>query len=201
MTIPEFSGDMELDNARIFQELEKGPEFDNVRYNAMLSAGGLTGIFTATSGILLAVFVLITRFFWVRIVTVVGFLINVILMFLTRGMVEKSLREEIRQKLSSAFKTLFYEIREETKKEFQAFSGDIRTLYRHLFSSAIDKPRHVFETRRTRALADFKKGREERVALAGEARRIREEQIQPLRISLQEFVSQVARVDDEEGVT
>lgn len=191
ITLPEFSGNLELDNARIFQELEKGQLFDDVRYNAILATGGLTGAFTAASGILVAVFVLISRLFWVRIVTVVGLLVNIILMFLTRGMVEKSMKEEIQQRLSPTIDTLFYEVREDVKKEFQGFSASIRELYTHVFSAAVNRPQQIFEERKAGAEADFKKSREDRQAIAREAKRIREESIRPLRVSLQEFVSRM----------
>lgn len=188
---PEFSGDLELDTAAILREMDRDHALENVRYNALLAAGGMTGIFTATSGLLVAVYVLITRLFWIRIATVVVFLVNIILVLLTRGMIEKSLREEIRRKLAPAIQMLFFEIREDVKKEFQGFIGNIRALYGEVFRSAVNKPEKVFAVRKARAERDFQKSREVRLAEAEAARRIRETRIQPLRVGLQHFTARV----------
>jgi hypothetical protein len=193
IAVAEFSGDMELDSSAIFRELESDQAFENVRYNAILAAGGMTGIFTATSGVLVAVYILITRLFWLRIATVVAFVVNIILVFLTRGLIQKSLRQEIRRKLDPAFILLFSEIREDVKKEFQKFSKDIRDFYKKGFQAAINKPQNVFEQRKKTAEADFQKNREERAHAAAETRRIREEKIHPLRQALESFGEKVER--------
>ncbi len=191
INIPEFSGNLEFDNELIFQELEKSQIVDHVRYNAILAAGGLTGIFTATSGILVAIVVMITRILWMVVASVVVILVNIIIIFLTQGYIEEKLEQEIKDTLSPAFNTLFYEIRESVKKEFREFSANIRHLYQHVFAAAIDKPRTLFESRKKQAEADFRKSQNDREAIARDAKRIRQEQIQPLRISLEDFVSKV----------
>lgn len=189
--IPEFSGNLEFDNEKIFKELEESQLFDNVRYNILVAAGSLTGIVTASSGLLVAIFVLISRLMWMAIASAVVVLINIIIIFLTRGVIKDSMMDEIRNKLEPAFTTLFYEIRDDVKKEFRRFSANIRQLYKHVFLAAVNKPRQIFEERRQQVEADLKKSRKERLEIAEQARRIREEQIKPLRMNLQAFVARV----------
>ncbi|MCP4347234.1 MAG: hypothetical protein GY795_17115 [Desulfobacterales bacterium] len=191
VTIPEFSGNLEFDNEKVFRELEKSQIFDNVRYNAFVAAGSLTGMFTATSGIIVALFVVITRILWMVVASAVLIILNIIVIFLTQGMMEEKLEEEIRSSLSPVFDKLFHEIRADVKKEFREFSASIREIYRHVFSAAVNKPQAIFEERRNQAEEDFKKSRKEREAIAEEAKEIREEQIQPLRVKLQKFVAKV----------
>ncbi|GBC63525.1 hypothetical protein DENIS_4519 [Desulfonema ishimotonii] len=189
ITLPAFSGDLEMDTAAILREMENSPALENVRYNALLAAGGVTGIFTATSGVIVAVYMLITRLFWVRIITVVAFLVNIIVMVLARGLVEKSLREEIQRNLTPALEMLFYEIRDGVRTEFQSFSADIRQMYRQAFQAAADRPRQVFEARCRQAETDFARSRAARLAVADHARQVRETRIQPLRERLQKFTA------------
>ncbi len=99
--------------------------------------------------------------------------------------------DEIRNKLDPAFTSLFYEIRDDVKKEFRRFSQNIRQLYKHVFLAAVNKPRQIFEERRQQVEADLKKSRKERLKIAEQARRVREEQIKPLRLDLQAFVARV----------
>ncbi len=189
--LPEFSGDLALDTAAILRELDRGHALENVRYNALLAAGGMTGIFTAASGLLVAVYMLITRLFWIRIATVVVFLVNIILVLLTRGMIEKSLRGEIQRKLTPAIEMLFMEIQEDVKAEFRGFVGNIRSLYGEVFRAAVNKPEKVFAVRKDQAERDFKSSREARLAAAETARRVRETRIRPLREKLQGFTARV----------
>ncbi len=191
IALPEFSGDLELDTAAIVRELDRDHALENVRYNALLAAGGMTGIFTATSGLLVAVYMLITRLFWIRIATVVVFLVNIILVLLTRGMIEKSLRGEIQRKLTPAIEMLFMEIREDVKAEFRGFVRNIRALYAEVFRAAVNKPEKVFAVRKDQAERDFQSSREARLAAAETARKVRETRIRPLRIRLQRFTSRV----------
>lgn len=189
ITIPEFSGNLELDNEIIFREMEKTRIFDQVHHNAIFTAGGLTGLFTASSGILVAIFLMISRMVWMVVASVAVILINIIIIFMTRGMMESALKKEIRENLFPAFTTLFLEIRDDVKKEFREFSRNIRELYKAGFLAVIDKPQQIFEQRKLQAEHDFKKSQSEREAIAQEAKHIREDQIQPLRIRLQNFVS------------
>jgi hypothetical protein len=189
--LPEFSGDLALDTAAILRELDRDHALENVRYNALLAAGGMTGIFTATSGLLVAVYMLITRLFWIRIATVVVFLVNIILVLLTRGMIEKSLRGEIQRKLTPAIEMLFMEIQEDVKAEFRGFVGNIRSLYAEVFRAAVNKPEKVFAVRKDQAERDFQSSREVRLAVAETARRVRETRIRPLRVRLQGFTARV----------
>ena len=189
--LPEFSGDLALDTAAILRELDRDHALENVRYNALLAAGGMTGIFTATSGLLVAVYMLITRLFWIRIATVVVFLVNIILVLLTRGMIEKSLRGEIQRKLTPAIEMLFMEIQEDVKAEFRGFVGNIRSLYGEVFRAAVNKPEKVFAVRKDQAERDFKSSREARLAAAETARTVRETRIRPLREKLQGFTARV----------
>jgi len=191
ITIPEFSGNLELDNEIIFREMEKTQIFEKVRHNAIFTAGSLTGLFTASSGILIAIFVMISRIVWMVVASVVAIIVNSIIIYLTQGWMKKLSKKEIRENLFSAFTTLFLEIRDDVKKEFREFSKNIRELYKAGFSAIIDKPQQIFEQRKLQAEHDFKKSQSEREAIAQEAKHIREEQIQPLRIRLQNFVSGV----------
>jgi hypothetical protein len=193
INIPEFSGNLEFDNETLLQEFEKSQIVDHVRYNAILATGGLTGIFTATSGILVAIVVMITRILWMVLASVAVILVNIIIIFLTQGLIEEKLEQEIKDTLSPAFDTLFYEIRENVKQEFRKFSAGIRQLYQHVFAAAIDKPRTVFELRKKQAEEDFGKSQKEREAIAQTAKQIRQNQIRPLRIGLEEFVSKVRK--------
>ncbi len=186
--LPEFSGDLEVDTALIVREMETGPALENIRYSALLAAGGISGIFTAASGILLAVYMLITRLFWVRIVTIAALVVNMVLLMLTRGMMEKSMKQDIRGKLEPALHLLFSEMEEDVKKEFRKFSQSIRECYLNLFQQAADKPARIFEERKQQAERDFLKSREGRISIAGEARRIRETEIAPLRAALEDFI-------------
>ncbi|MEE4357750.1 MAG: dynamin family protein [Desulfococcaceae bacterium] len=188
--MPEFSGDLTVDTAAVLRELESGPALENIRYSALLAAGGVTGIFTAASGALAAVYMLITRFFWLRIATLAAFLLNILLVLLTKDMMEKSIKEDIRRKLEPALRMLFYELREDVQKEFRNFSAEIRAFYRHIFQQAADKPRRVFEKRKEEAGQLFRKTREMRVDTAKKARQIREKEIIPLRRTLEEFIRQ-----------
>ncbi|QTA83560.1 Dynamin domain-containing protein [Desulfonema limicola] len=189
--LPEFSGYLEMDSVSILRELESGHALENIRYNALLAAGGVTGIFTAASGVLIAVYMLITRLFWIRITAVVVFLVNIILMFLTKGMIEKSLKQEIRQKLFSALNTLFFEIKDDVRNEFRNFSKGIRRFYIQVFESAVNRPGQIFEERKLQAETDFRKSRKQRLDIAQNAKKTREEQIMPLRIALQDYTKKV----------
>ncbi len=193
VALPAFSGDLELDSTVILRELSHSQTLENVRYNALLAAGGVTGIFTATSGALLAVYLLITRLFWVRIATVVALLVNVVLMLLSRGVIQKSLKADIQRKLEPALGMLFHEIRGDVQTEFRKFSAGIRQIYREAFAAAVDRPRQIFESRRQQAEIDFREHRARRQAIAEEAGQIRSGQIQPLRIQLQEFTAGVEK--------
>ncbi|MGE0083960.1 MAG: dynamin family protein [Desulfococcaceae bacterium] len=192
--LPEFSGDLDVDTAAIVRELESGPALENIRYSALLAAGGVTGIFTAASGILLAVYMLITRLFWVRIATVAVFVVNMLLVMLTKGMMEKSMKQDIHRKLEPALHMLFSEMEEDVKKEFRNFSQSIRQFYLTLFQQAGDKPARIFEQRKKQAENDFRKSRESRISIAGEARRIRETEIAPLRMALEDFIFKTSQL-------
>jgi len=191
--LPEFSGDLEVDTAMIVRELESGPALENIRYSALLAAGGISGIFTAASGILLAVYMLITRLFWVKIVTIAALVVNMLLLLLTKDMMEKSMKKDIRSKLEPAMHMLFSEIEADVKKEFRNFSKSIREFYLTLFAQSADKPARIFEERKHQAEKDFLKSRETRISIAREARRIRETDIAPMRTALEDFIRKTAQ--------
>jgi len=191
--VPELSGNLTPDTDRIFQDMESDAAFEGVRYSAILAAGGITGIFTAFSGILVAVYLLITRLFWVKIATVAALIANILIMLLTRGMLEKSMKKDIQGKLDPSFTVFFEDIRGDIQREFRQFVRDIRMFYRHYFLAAIDKPRQVFDDRRQRAQADFTRDRESRIADAATARRVREQEISPLQRDLADFIQRITQ--------
>lgn len=193
---PAFSGDLSLDAEAVTRELETGGALENVRYAALVAAGGVTGVLTAASGVLVGVYMLITRLFWVKIATVVALLVNLAVMALTRGMMERRIRDEIEKHLRPALQLLFLEIRSDVVAELRGFSARIREVYRDLFRAAVDRPGRLFEVRRRRAEGDLRRSQTERAEVAETVRRTRETRLRPLQ---RRFAAFHAAVDDRLG--
>lgn len=191
IVIPEFSGDLEMDFETLLGGTETGHVLENVRISAILASGGLTGVFTATSGILVAVYMLITRLFWLRIATVATLILNVVLVIIAKGWMEKSIKEEIRGKLTPAVAILFQDLKDPVRAEFRKFIREIRQFYINAFREAVKTPQRVFRRRKQQAETDFLKSRETRTAIARDARKIRETEILPLRRAIDDFIQRV----------
>ncbi len=190
ISIPEFSGDLQFDDARIFRELADSQVLENIRSHAFLAAGSLTGVFTATSGVFVAIFALATRIFWVVIASAAVIVVNLLLLLLTRGLTEKTLKEEIRLKLSPAYDALFGQMETEVKEKFREFPACVREIYREAFLAASGKPRKIYQARKAQVEADLARSREERKQIAEHARKIRQTRIEPLRVRLDRFASE-----------
>lgn len=190
---PTFSGDLTLDAEAVTRELETGGALGNVRYTALVAAGGVTGVLTATSGVLVGIYLLITRLFWVKIATVLALLVNLAVMALTRGMMERRIQAEIENHLRPALETLFLEIRFDVVAELRGFSAGIRDLYCELFLTAMDRPGRLFEVRRRRAEADLQRNQAERAEVAETVRRVRRTRLRPLQRRFAAFHGAVER--------
>jgi hypothetical protein len=110
-------------------------------------------------------------------------------------MIEKAKQNMIINKIEKALppflEKFFEEMEPHLKGQLKTFVADVRNLYKQAFHSAVQSPRRVFEKRKKQAAADFLKSREERMSIAKDSRKIREEQIRPLRKLFQEFVVRV----------
>lgn len=184
---PNFSGELLLDAEAVSRELDTAGALEDVRYTALVAAGGISGIMTATSGVLAGVYMLLTRLLWVKIATAVAFLINLALMALTKGMMERHIRAEIENQLRPALERLFLDIRADVAEELRTFSARIRELYIDLFLTAMERPGRLFEVRRRRAEADLERSEEERTEVAETVRDLRQNRLRPLQIRFSAF--------------
>jgi hypothetical protein len=133
-----------------------------------------------------------SRVLWAAVASAAVLLVNGLILLLTKGMVKETLTAEIRSRLSPAFIRIFNDLEPEVLSAFTRFSEEIRTLYGNAFSSAVEKPRALFEDRKRQAEADFRHHREEREVIAREARRLRKERVEPLMEQLRGFIEDVA---------
>ncbi|MFP4390816.1 MAG: hypothetical protein ACLFPR_17965, partial [Desulfococcaceae bacterium] len=184
---PNFSGELLLDAEAVSRELDTAGALEDVRYTALVAAGGISGIMTATSGVLAGVYMLLTRLLWVKIATAVAFLINLALMALTKGMMERHIRAEIENQLRPALERLFLDIRADVAEELRTFSARIRELYIDLFLTAMERPGRLFEVRRRRAEADLERSRAERAEVAETVRDLRQNCLRPLQVRFSAF--------------
>jgi hypothetical protein len=184
---PNFSGELLLDAEAVSRELDTAGALEDVRYTALVAAGGISGIMTATSGVLAGVYMLLTRLLWVKIATAVAFLINLALMALTKGMMERHIRAEIENQLRPALERLFLDIRADVAEELRTFSARIRELYIDLFLTAMERPGRLFEVRRRRAEADLERSEEERTEVAETVRDLRQNRLRPLQVRFSAF--------------
>ncbi len=191
VSIPEFSGDLKLDEDKVFRELEESELMENIRSHAFMTAGSFTGLFTAASGVFVAIFAMVTRVFWIVIASAAVLVVNIVLLFLTKSLTEKTLKEEVRRKLSPAYEALFYHLEPEVKAKCGELPASVRHIYKRAFLSAAETPRRIYEKRKKEVETDLAKSGEERRRMAEHARKVRETRIRPLRVRLAEFASKV----------
>lgn len=188
---PAFSGELALDAEAVSRDMETGDSLEDIRHAALAAAGGATGVLTATSGVLAGVYLLVARLFWVKIATAVVFLVNLAIMALTRGMMERHMRIEIEKQLRPALERLFLDIRSDVAAELRGFSARIRDLYCEMFLTAMDRPGRLFESRRRQAEEDLRRSDAERAEVAETVRRLRNTRLGPLRRRFAAFESAV----------
>ncbi len=193
VSIPEFSGDLKLDEEKVFLELEESELMENIRSHAFMTAGTFTGLFTAASGVFVAIFAMVTRIFWIVIASAAVLVANLVLLFLTKGFTEKTLKEEVRIKLSPAYDALFDQLEPDVKAKFGELPASVRDIYKQAFLSASEKPQKIYEARKKEVESDLARSGEERRSIAEQSRKRRETQIRPLRVRLAEFASKVEK--------
>jgi len=195
IVITEFSGNPGIDDERLFLQLYKNKMIEAVKPLPFEKLRSFAGLYTAASlaslsGLYTASIFLIPGFTAV-IPLLVAILIEGIILIKVRTN-HTEIREKVKTTIRNKLDPLFYEIEEEVKSRFRYFvKSEIRERYKNAFLKIIKNPRVVFEERIKQAEADFKKSRQEREAIAREAKQIRETQIQPLRMNLQNFVFKV----------
>ncbi|MCP4109268.1 MAG: hypothetical protein GY749_27705 [Desulfobacteraceae bacterium] len=193
--ITEFSGNPGLDDEKLFLQLHRNRLLDTVKPVPFEKLRSFAGLYTAASVASLSGLYAASVLLTAGITTIIPVLVAIIIECLVLLKVRTD-HTDIGKKLTDAIKTkidpLFYEIEEDVKYQFRKFvKEEIREKYKYGFQKIIKNPRVVFEERIKQAEADFRKSRKEREAIAQKAKRFREEQIRPLRISLQNFVFKV----------
>ncbi len=188
---PAFSGDLAADGERISAILADHRLYDGVRDGAV-TAAGLTGIFTATSGLLASALALTARVAWLGVASAGAVLAGLVLLGLTRKMAETTLTETIHERTAPAVRGLFRELEPEAKAAGRRFSKTVRDEYRAAFEAAVAAQRDELAARCQRIAADLERCREDRVAAAAAARRVRKSEIEPLRNRLTGFIDAVA---------
>jgi hypothetical protein len=187
---PAFSGDLATDGERISAILADHRLYDGVRDGA-LTAAGLTGIFTATSGLLASALALTARVAWLGVASAGAALAGLVLLGLTRKMAESTLTETVRERTAPAVRALFRELEPEAKAAGRRFSKAVRDEYRAAFEAAVAAQRDELTARCRSIAADLERCRDDRVAKAAAARQVRETEIDPLRARLTEFIDAV----------
>lgn len=194
VVFPEFTGNLELDETIVFQELEAGKILENIRYNVFL-AGSLAGVFSAMSGVAAGVSLFLSRVVWITVASSAALLANAILIYWAKDKLKSTLKDDINDRLRISMNRFFSDMETECRQEIEHFSAEIRKIYRHAFLNIIKRPENIFKQRKQQLESDLKKTGREKEAVAEECKKIRQQQIQPLRMRLQQFCRNVEQAE------